>query len=119
MANNDRIKIVPFVQDVAPFYANADIALVCSRAEAFGRVTIEAMKYGLPVIAANTGASPEIIKDGETGLLYEYGNQVSLEEKIVLLTNKTFRDQIATNAFEWAWKNLTVKNFAKQLESVL
>lgn len=119
VANNEQISIVPFVQDVACFYAGADIALVCSRAEAFGRVTIEAMKYGLPVVAADTGATPEIVHDGETGLLYEFGNMDSLEEKITLLLDTKFRKKIANNAYEWAWKNLTIENFAKQLESAL
>ena len=38
--------------------------------EAFGRVTIEYMMAGLPVIGRNGGATPEIIKENETGMLY-------------------------------------------------
>lgn len=51
-----------------------DVLLMCSRCEAFGRVTIEAMSKGLPVIGADSGGTPEIIMEGHTGFLYPPGN---------------------------------------------
>ena len=59
--------------------------LMCSHHEAFGRVTIEALKCGLPVIAANTGGSPEIIEEGKNGYLYKAGSAAGLAEKILHL----------------------------------
>lgn len=59
-----------------------DALLMCSRMEAFGRVTVEALKCGLPVIAANTGGSLEIVNDKVNGLLYESGSASDLAEKI-------------------------------------
>ena len=60
---------------------HADASLVCSRCEAFGRVTIEAMKLGRPVIGSNSGGTPELIDDHRTGLLYEPGNASDLTEE--------------------------------------
>lgn len=60
----------------------AQIYLMCSRSEAFGRVTIEAMLLGKPVIGADTGGTPEIIEDGRTGLLYQQGDARSLADAI-------------------------------------
>lgn len=60
----------------------AHIAVTASRCEAFGRVTVEYMMAGLAVIVSNTGANPEIIKDGETGLVYQYGKPEDLRDKI-------------------------------------
>ena len=51
----------------------SDILCMCSTKEAFGLTTIEGMLSGCLVIGADTGATPEIIQDGETGLLYAYG----------------------------------------------
>lgn len=48
-----------------------DIELMCAEREAFGRVTIEALQCGIPVIGANTGATPEIITDEVNGLIYD------------------------------------------------
>src|SRR3989344_1247976 len=45
------------------FMKQADIVLVCSRQEAFGRVTVEAMLAGKPVIGSRSGGTKEIIKD--------------------------------------------------------
>lgn len=62
-----------------------DCGLMCSKSEAFGFVTVEYMAAGLPVIAAATGANPEIIRDGETGFLYEPGDPKNLAMKIETL----------------------------------
>lgn len=48
-----------------------DAAIVASRAEGFGRVVLEYQLSGIPVVAANTGALPELISHGKTGLLYD------------------------------------------------
>lgn len=62
--------------------SNMDVGLMLSQNEAFGRVTVEYMLQNLFVIATNRGANPEIIKDGETGLLYQIGNISELADKM-------------------------------------
>ncbi len=66
---------------------NYDVGFVCSKAEGFGRVTVEFMLNELAVIASDTGANPELIDNGETGILYSFGNHEDLSEKIELLYN--------------------------------
>jgi len=65
------------------FYNAADILVFPSINEAFGLVILEALASGLPVIAANTGACPEIL--GDAGTLFAQGDPVDLAEKIVEL----------------------------------
>lgn len=115
----ENIQMVDFVDDVSKYYLNADVALVCSRAEAYGRVTIEAMKYGLPVIASNVGGNLELVKDNITGLLYQYASMDSLAEKILNMTNRDFCDKMAKQAYEWAWETMTIDNYRIQLISAL
>jgi glycosyltransferase involved in cell wall biosynthesis len=58
--------------DPAPFYRQAGIVLVPSLwPENFGYAVVEAMGYGLPVLASNVGGIPEIAEDGSTGRLYD------------------------------------------------
>lgn len=71
-----------FTNQPAQILKNCDVGLTCSVKEAFGRVTVEYMLAGLFTIGANTGGTPEIILDGETGLLYEQGSEADLAEKI-------------------------------------
>ena len=70
----DRVRFVDQQPGHLAHFARADISLTCSRSEAFGRVTIEAMKLGKPVVGAAAGATPELVRDGWNGLLYSPGD---------------------------------------------
>jgi glycosyltransferase involved in cell wall biosynthesis len=65
-----------------------DILVVPSiKPEGFGRVIVEGMVSGIPVIATNIGATPEIIEDNITGLLVEPKNSYGISEKIKKIIN--------------------------------
>ena len=51
-----------------------DMLLHTTKGEAFGNVLVEAMACGIPIVATRSGAAPEIIEDGVTGLLVDSGN---------------------------------------------
>ncbi|MFC1595770.1 glycosyltransferase family 4 protein [Candidatus Margulisiibacteriota bacterium] len=75
------------VESIADFYREMDIVVVPSLSEPFGRVVIEAMAAGKPVIGSNCGGIPEIIKDGETGFLAEAGNSQNLAGVMIKVMN--------------------------------
>jgi D-inositol-3-phosphate glycosyltransferase len=56
-------------EDLADYYALADICVVPSRTETFGLVALEAQALGTPVVASAVGGLTEIIEDGRTGIL--------------------------------------------------
>ena len=67
----DRVAIlghVPF-ESLATEYRNADVFCLPSLQEGFGIVFLEAMAAGLPIVACRTAAVPEVVPDGECGLL--------------------------------------------------
>jgi len=65
----ERVEFCGFVADPAELYARADVFLILSRHEALSLALLEAMASQLPVVAANTGGIPEIVRDGREGLL--------------------------------------------------
>ena len=73
--------------DIASRYTEADMLLITSRMESFGRVAVEAMLAGCPVISSDAGGLPEVVVDGETGLLYRAGCPDHLAERIRLLNS--------------------------------
>ena len=70
------------VSDMTEIRSRMNVELVCAWCEAFGRVTVEAMCAGLPVIGTNSGGTPEIVCEGITGLLYEQRSVEQLAQRI-------------------------------------
>jgi phosphatidylinositol alpha-1,6-mannosyltransferase len=71
--------------EVAFCYQACDVYVMPSRGEGFGLVYLEAMACGKPVIAARAAAAPEVVADGETGLLVDYGDVPGLAISITKL----------------------------------
>ena len=117
---SDYIHIVPFQENIISIVNSADIVLVCSRMEGFGRVTLEAMLMEKAVIATNTGGTKEMIFDGETGLLYTPGNYIRLADQIEkLLDDPNERLNLAHNAYRFAKKTFTKKKFGGEYHKIL
>jgi glycosyltransferase involved in cell wall biosynthesis len=78
----DGVRFIGYLDDPTPYYCHADVALMCSSDEAFGRVTVEAMKLGLPVIGIDSGGTNEIIVDGRSGYLIPPNDPSALAGKL-------------------------------------
>ena len=72
-------------QDIENFYALFDIFVLSSRNEGFGNVLLEAMHHDIPVVAAAVGGVPEIVLDGQTGLLVPSEAPQKLAEAVFTL----------------------------------
>ncbi len=89
------------VTDVERLYSEADVSLLCSDAEPLGRVTIESTAAGCPLVAAGNSGTLEIVSDGDTGLLYEYGDPVGLANAIVrLVEDRGHRERLRRAAHQ-------------------
>ena len=64
-------------QDISVIYEKLDYLIVGGRNESFGRVVAEANARGIPVIACDSGALSEIVKEAENGLLYQTPKELS------------------------------------------
>jgi glycosyltransferase involved in cell wall biosynthesis len=81
----DAVRFLGFVSPVGAAIEEAAIVVVPSLGEGFGMVALEAMERARPVIASSVGGLPEIVADGETGLVVPPGEAEALAEAIVTL----------------------------------
>lgn len=75
-------RIVGYAPLIAPWYAACDLVVMPSRAEAAAVVALEAMALNKPVVASRVGGIPEVVIDGETGVLVEPDNPYELATAI-------------------------------------
>jgi glycosyltransferase involved in cell wall biosynthesis len=109
-----------YLEDIGPSLETADAVLVCSRNESFGRVTIEAMLAGIPVIAAADGGTVELIENDRNGYLYPAGCADKLAERIGMLIDRpSISERTVNKAKQWAQKNFGRQRFGDQMENAL
>ena len=98
------VKFAGFVGDTfekALYYKAADVFVFPSFMEIFGIVNLEAMCCGIPIVASKVGGIPEVVKDGENGLLVPPRDPEALADAIIyLLENEAVRDRMGKNGRE-------------------
>lgn len=106
-------------ENIEEYYFSSDIVLMCSEAEAFGRVTVEAMMAGCLVIGANSGCTPELIEDGYSGILYKSGDYFDLANKIEFaLNNANYVRKIVENGRNVMLRTMTAKENAEKINDI-
>lgn len=80
-----RVIFLGFCEDMPKVFAAMDIFVLASDAEACGRVLLEAMACGKPIVATDSGGTPEIVEDGLTGILVPPRNPRALAKGIIKL----------------------------------
>ena len=101
--------------DVPAVMKSLDIFILPSLWEGFGLVLLEAMAAGIPVIASNVSAIPEVIKHNENGFLVAPKNPDALAEKILLLLeNKDLRRKMGINGQDRAHSYFHIERMIKE-----
>ena len=115
----DKVLFCGRTDKVEEYYQNSDVFIMSSKAEAFGRVTVEAMMEGCCVIGSDSGATPELIEDGVTGLLYKCENVEDLARimKGIILGDIDYK-AIATQGQDYAIKNYSAAKNAESIYSI-
>jgi glycosyltransferase involved in cell wall biosynthesis len=84
----DRFRFLGFHREAPELVQAFDIVAVPSRVEPFGLASLEAMAAGRPVVASRVGGIPEVVRDGQDGLLVPARDPVALADGI----SKLLRD---------------------------
>jgi glycosyltransferase involved in cell wall biosynthesis len=93
----DRLRITGFRDDMHRLMSAMDVIAVPSRMETFSMAAAEAMALGKPVVAARVGGLPEVVSDGETGLLVER-EPTALANAIIALLQDPIRRAVMGRA---------------------
>ncbi|XP_027122654.1 uncharacterized protein [Coffea arabica] len=114
----------PATTRVASLYAAADVYVMNAQGlgETFGRVTVEAMAFGLPVLGTDSGGTKEIVEHNVTGLLHPLGRpgaQVLAKDIQYLLENPSARKQMGTEGRKKVEKMYLKKHLFKKFGEVL
>ncbi|XP_022714917.1 uncharacterized protein LOC111274497 isoform X1 [Durio zibethinus] len=114
----------PATTRVASLYSAADVYVMNSQGlgETFGRVTVEAMAFGLPVLGTDAGGTKEIVEHNVTGLFHPMGHpgtQVLAENLLFLLKNPAARKQMGMEGRKKVEKEYLKRHIFKRFVEVL
>lgn len=99
--------------------SNGDTFVLPSLSEGLPSVIAEAMSQGLPVVATNVGGIPEILEDGQAGILVEPGDVDSLAEAIEkTLTDLPFREKLINKSIEMAHINCVENQMCRVYQQI-
>jgi glycosyltransferase involved in cell wall biosynthesis len=117
----DRVHFTGFVEDVPNIMAGVDVVVHAStHPEPFGRVVVEGMLAGRPVVATRGGGVDEIVSDGETGLLVPPDDPPALAAAILrLLSEPAFAERIAQSGLDTARKRFSIERACRDMAAVL
>ncbi|MCK4554487.1 glycosyltransferase, partial [Candidatus Parcubacteria bacterium] len=98
---SDNVKCVGSLQqdELWKYMRASDIFVLNTGYEGLPHIVIEAMQLGLPVITTNVGGNPEVVEDGQTGVLVEYNNKEQIKNAILeMRENKESAEKLANEA---------------------
>ena len=107
------------IEQMASFLAGLDIFVLASRSEGLSITLLEAGCAGLPLIASDTGGIPEIVRDGETGILVPPEDELSFAEAIIsLIEDPNKRKHLGDEVAGDIRKRFNEDNMLKETEKV-
>jgi len=105
----------PSQKEVRRLFENAAAFLMASRYEGFGRVTVESMFYGCPVVAHASGGTLDIVQDGINGYLFETEDECAHKLRTACLHDQK---ELITNAHMFAVNNFSEETYRHKILDV-
>jgi glycosyltransferase involved in cell wall biosynthesis len=117
---SDRVLLTGFRGDIARIMAASDVVVhSASEPEPFGRVIVEAMASGRPVIATAAGGVLDIIEDERNGLLVPPGDATSMAEAILrLLVDRAYAKRIGQQGQQCARERFSVHQHVTAIQRI-
>jgi len=105
--------------DIPAILASLDVSVLISSSESLSNVILESMAAGVPVVATEVGGNPELVTDGETGLLVPPGDETKLVEALAhLVRDPLVRAQYARRSREFARSHFHIDEICRRFEQL-
>jgi len=117
--NNESIEFVGWQEDIQKFFQEIDLLVLPSENEPFGRVIVEAMMVGIPVIGVNSGAIPEIIDHGQTGLVCGNTSEEIAPAMEQMICIRELRKRCTENGKVVSQKRFSLERYGQQIYEYL
>lgn len=102
--------------DIPEILKASNVFIFPSRSEGAGAALVEAMAAGIPCIASNTGGIPEVIENGQNGLLFQRGNSEELSECIIeVISNSELQKKLSCINRENYFDKFTIETYVNCL----
>jgi glycosyltransferase involved in cell wall biosynthesis len=119
MGLRERIILAGFREDIPELLASFDLFVLPSRSEGFGRVNLEAMAMGKPVISTNVGGIPEVVVDGVTGILVPPGEPNALSRALMkLLADPSQRESMGREGRRRVEEHFTLQVHVQRIQEI-
>ena len=117
----DRVEFLGWVrgEDKDRVFRTSSLFCLPSYAEGFPMAVLDAWAYGLPVVTTPVGGIPDIVVDGENGLLFNPGDVKALSEKLdILINDASLRSKLSREAKMLAGTTFNATTIARQLGDI-
>ncbi len=115
-----RVRLLPGQEDVRPFLSRAWVFALASVREASPNAVLEAMASGLPVVASRVGGIPELVRDGDTGIMFESAESVALANALTgLLENRSRQRLMGLSGRALVETHFSMEAMVRETERVL
>lgn len=106
-------------RDVPRFMSEANLFIFPTLGEGFGLVLLEAMAFKKPIVATKVMSVPEIVEDGESGLLVSLRNPETLADAIIqLLSDKKKAETFGRKGYEILSSKFSIKRMVEETERI-
>jgi glycosyltransferase involved in cell wall biosynthesis len=114
-----RVRFLGQRRDIPDLLAALDIFVLPSHSEGVSLALLEAMAAGLPVIATKVGGLPEVVRDGENGLLIPPQDSAALAQALArLLADQDLAKKLGENARRDVAANFSLERLGRQINEI-
>ncbi len=113
----EKVLFVGERHDIPAMLASLDVSILISSSESLSNVILESMAAGVAVVATDVGGNPELVKDGETGVLVPPGDEKKLVDALAhLVCDPITRAQYAGRGREFARSHFHIDEVCRRFE---
>ncbi len=115
----EKVLFVGERHDIPAMLASLDVSVLISSSESLSNVILESMAAGVPVVTTDVGGNPELVTNGENGLLVPPGDEEQLVEALAkLVRDPSLRTQYAVRSKEFARSHFHIDEVRRRFEEL-